>query len=1083
MKKDILKLAAIFMSCLIITLPFYISDALAVGGSITSIKLTGKNTGAENIRGKDNDCVDVTVEVMADAAVTPQDIFLKDWQAATGIAFSTCTQVGSPSEFNFQCSYTCTPDSMANGGVFPVTACLQGCCSAACDCGTSTNCAISADMVVDETAPTVTSFDVTPTQTSGTGLTASYSVADTACTASQCAGLCSGISKVEALDANGTVLGTDSPNSTTCTASGTISFSLASAPNGLNQVCAKVYDMAGLDFTSTNCAQVTKDNTQPSITAGLYDSTGTTPLTFVNSAGTPAMIKASVNTSTVFELSSCTADLSALGLGTEALTCTGSGGIYSCSASVTLTTAASSAAIPITATDSGGNTAETSISVSFQEDSTGATLGSIRTKRSLNGTFYVGPSGNTIIVIVNESGSGLSASAVTITAGGVSYNSTCNATGNTYTCTATGVSATGPLTVSVSGADNAGNTFSDSATLAYDGQPPVIVNATIRNLADSTLTYFRTGDDILMKIFITENIGIIDDLGVYSVLGNFSGFSSPSFVNADTCAKVTGGWMCEWRIMNVAPGDIQARFNVSDLVGNSDTSTLTSPIVDFYLEYVDSDGNTVVLPGGPNPASIYGQETGTPDYWEASVEKASPNPIDAITTSIIGNEVWFMLKLTPKTPLASIMSVSFTPTSCTGAAWSSYASPSQTLMVHPTPNSTYPWIKIALNPVSIEKKNKSLTFTCSLSIVSLRGSNITLPETETVNLTVKVSEFDEISDSVEDEIDDVEHGWLVEIGDWIDTAAQVIAVIDKICMLRNVVEVVVDLMIAIAGVMCIYPPTEKAGEALVKAAENINDWVKESFLNTFCSLMACDFSMCKDKPTGPSGKKKWYCVFYTGIMEKMIKWIDENPAMQKFMEGMNKASDKAGGIGSSLVVGMGDPYDNPDETPDKFRDGFSGAMAWGSPRNSLILSILTICIPGILLKLKEMRDIECLYLLCLKTAVPAGTPVQACTMMRSYQWCVFIWGEIFHIIPFADLIKNMLAQITKIFTDPGAFIGLLLAIWKPCKTSGCGGSVICAALKLVEQLMDFIAMLKQMERMDKMFEFEETGVCATALDN
>ncbi|MBU3942308.1 MAG: hypothetical protein KKF74_05335, partial [Nanoarchaeota archaeon] len=102
----------------------------------------------------------------------------------------------------------------------------------------------------------------------------------------------------------------------------------------------------------------------------------------------------------------------------------------------------------------------------------------------------------------------------------------------------------------------------------------------------------------------------------------------------------------------------------------------------------------------------------------------------------------------------------------------------------------------------------------------------------------------------------------------------------------------------------------------------------------------------------------------------------------------------------------------------KFNSG-EGATFWPtSPKDSIVLSLATGCLPGIIHGLQKARQVECYYVLCLKKAADEGIPLSVCDEQKAYLECVFIFGEIFQIIPFAGFFKGLAEQFTMIVSDP-----------------------------------------------------------------
>ena len=102
-----------------------------------------------------------------------------------------------------------------------------------------------------------------------------------------------------------------------------------------------------------------------------------------------------------------------------------------------------------------------------------------------------------------------------------------------------------------------------------------------------------------------------------------------------------------------------------------------------------------------------------------------------------------------------------------------------------------------------------------------------------------------------------------------------------------------------------------------------------------------------------------------------------------------------------------------------------GDTFWpSSPKESLVLSLATGCLPGIVHNLQKRRQIECYYVLCLKNAAVEGVSLYTCDEQKAYLECMFIYGEIFQIIPFAGFFKGLAQQVSTIFSDP---LGMIFA--------------------------------------------------------
>ncbi len=89
-----------------------------------------------------------------------------------------------------------------------------------------------------------------------------------------------------------------------------------------------------------------------------------------------------------------------------------------------------------------------------------------------------------------------------------------------------------------------------------------------------------------------------------------------------------------------------------------------------------------------------------------------------------------------------------------------------------------------------------------------------------------------------------------------------------------------------------------------------------------------------------------------------------------------------------------------------------------NPKDSLIVSAATICVPGIVYNLQKARAIECNYIRCVENDVAAGVPPYFCSAQRAEQWCKYVWGEIFQILPYVQFIDYVIEQVKTLIMDP-----------------------------------------------------------------
>lgn len=90
-------------------------------------------------------------------------------------------------------------------------------------------------------------------------------------------------------------------------------------------------------------------------------------------------------------------------------------------------------------------------------------------------------------------------------------------------------------------------------------------------------------------------------------------------------------------------------------------------------------------------------------------------------------------------------------------------------------------------------------------------------------------------------------------------------------------------------------------------------------------------------------------------------------------------------------------------------------------KDSLVLSIVTLCLPGILEKGMEWRENKCFAAKCYYNAVSNGLDPSFCVAQDDYRTCKYIVGELFALPPMA-ILEYFKQMITNILANP---VGIL----------------------------------------------------------
>ncbi|MEK6822402.1 MAG: hypothetical protein AABY13_01125, partial [Nanoarchaeota archaeon] len=132
-------------------------------------------------------------------------------------------------------------------------------------------------------------------------------------------------------------------------------------------------------------------------------------------------------------------------------------------------------------------------------------------------------------------------------------------------------------------------------------------------------------------------------------------------------------------------------------------------------------------------------------------------------------------------------------------------------------------------------------------------------------------------------------------------------------------------------------------------------------------------------------------------------------------------------------------------------------------KESLVWSVASLCLPGIINNIDKYRQVNCNYALCIgKDVVERGLPISQCEKKREAQMCAFVWGEVFNAVPFVHTLDGWVNTVKELVTNPLAAMAFLLGQY--CK-SFCGKDLskisstqykICAFPKTLDALAKVI---------------------------
>ncbi|MDO8740923.1 MAG: hypothetical protein Q7J54_05125 [Candidatus Woesearchaeota archaeon] len=881
-------------------------------------------------------------------------------------SFSTCVNIGGGI---FQCSYSSlqfaiTPKS------YTVSLYLWN------DTNVSLSTA-SSEITVDNTAPAVSSFDTTQTSVGAEDINFSYTVDDTACTDATCSGKCSGINNIDVYG-NNAFLQKISLNSSSCSVSGAfgVNSSQLTATSSDVSVCITAYDKFNFS-SSASCKTLSVDLSAPTIdTASFAIKSNDVSIFYIPAAGISATVSVDVSDDSGI-VPAVSADLSKINpiyaVSVPADSCTGPGP-FTCYWNSRIVTANSTQIINITATDSAGNSKTEQITYNFGIDNTAPDVTFIGTDNIFNGTSYIVSGYNTLKVTITEAESGIDAVYLDLSeiGGGASVAANnCTASGSTWDCYWYNVTSTlannidGKIWIYGDLKDRSGNTYTG---LTYGTVKADLLTPSVDSIIMSSFDALGSHNYTKSGDLLTLVVNLTEDKDL-NAMANFSGIGLGENEPGACVDLGSSKWSCLWETTGIASGPLSTylKFNFSDPFGNS--LLYSYPIVILAV----------------------GNET-SPDYWELGTITAMPYALELGVMNLIEQRMYFSIPLSSLNPDAGILSMELG--SCTGDV--AYLSEDPSLINAEQSLNPYILLQFAATADNLTE----LVYNCSLNIMSQVGNTIMdYPEVENLSLAVSFYKGDlgGFGDNVEDKIEKEKDNWLVD-SKWISTLKKFLYYAEKICGLLNTLGKLKALWTQITqwttviakfqpiAVQPVLMTTQTSNEVTTTGLKKATD-----YLDGFCKFVSCSLYV------DPNGK--------FGIIGKI-------------QTGGTSLIDKMGG---DLV------WSWTGKTPFNFDYTGRDPSGYMNPKDSIVLSMLTFCIPGIIYNLEKYRQIKCQYIDCLQNEVPQGIPISACDAVQSQETCKYFVGEIFKVFPFTAMFDYYMGMIKDMLSDPLKILGTLVA--------------------------------------------------------
>ena len=726
-----------------------------------------------------------------------------------------------------------------------------------------------------------------------------------------------------------------------------------------------------------------------------------------------------VDTSIDTEIDTIRADLSSLnekesysGLKGD---CVSQGDIISCTWNVKISPDAfGSKDLIFKAEDDAGNYNEQTISRLIQRDIDGPRAAALKTEiTGVNNTNYLRSRNNIIEVSFSESGVGLDPEDVLLDLSNLGGPKNLKADScEQARCIWQDLNfamVDGRYTIAVNPntQDRLGNKLKEpfSAAVVIDTTPPQIIDIEIRTIGSGTNTYegFTTyGDsyDITAKVY--ESDILVDASGDFS-----AAISDAADIQADDCEDLGEGiWECRWMTDTI------------DIVGYIN-GKLKFTFRDFAGNRAEFERSIVV----------YGILEGYEDHWSHSVT-CSPSKIDRQVAALIDQRVYCHINLEGD---ANILDLQLGD--CTGNKSIKYVRKQE--LMNNQRFSQDPYIRLTLHSAEIE--DNTLDVSCPIFIISQTGNYITsIPEIEEVKISIPfynppLGEYGKnMEKKIDDAVDDAEGTWeivttLNNIMHYAEFACSLITTINNVATLFNTIGNFKGILSKAlsANPVTVIPSqaleqSRKADQTVTSVLNNNmkKSWIgnkdgQTGFVNKFCKFISCRLFY---DDTGWGSED--------GILHGIGTW----------QRGVLKYANLAatgGTVGEKIGLGgQGvNAYTYEKDDIDEHGAPSTKVLLQGgklNPKDSIVLSFATLCLPGIVYNLDKYRQIKCMYADCLQTSVDTGVPVSACEDLKEYHTCKYWAGEVFQLAPFTGLIDYFVNLVKGALSSPFGFIDIAL---------------------------------------------------------
>jgi hypothetical protein len=707
--------------------------------------------------------------------------------------------------------------------------------------------------------------------------------------------------------------------------------------------------------------------------------------------------------------------------------------------------------LEVTAVDKMGNSATLELSSNLQLDEVKPVVEFLGTNARYNDESYVKSGENTFLAIINDDGSGISKENVFLNLGSFNQGNNlpadeCILENSKWHCkwhrNLNNLPNDRMFSISLSSStDNAGNNFEGitSSNIKSDTINPDVERIEIFGIGElGERTYYQSNDLLRIYAYVKN-----DGSPLKSAKADFSNIysSSDELVEGD-CVSDDAYYLCQWQTSQIKAGYY---------------------IADINFIFTDSALNVFEK---KESIIVYGISTNVPNNFEvrADTSKMIPRSINRMVASLLPNPPGYKL-IVPINLIGGGSDIKILDYYVEGCLIDGSRSPYENLFMdirNPTPDSV-PLIK----PTNLSSNSLEFTMghfigadlnllndfevTCFINIYqSQRTMNgyhtFAYPENKNFTFNVQVSgtALDERpGEKVVEEIQRKREG-IIKDTKFITDAVNIVKMLERICALASQVN----------SVWGIFASIESLGAALNAKEPATWGWL----YTTGCYLYEGWGSIIGKIYYGAKLGKTGFSVKNCNTKMSALgegDYLSQIPAQDTLIKDAFNTTFNSGGFpglrnicgyvsceysttwaeglsnftGGDLIVkpnvgSNSNSNDNQKVDPNALANNYLVSLL-NTPRNapsfntknSIIMSSLSLCIPGIIYNLDKYRQIECDYVMCLRDTSISGGPISICQQKKSQTYCVVLFGEMFEVVGIFRLASAIGSSLSSTVVD------------------------------------------------------------------